>query len=552
MKTKMLLLLFLLGIPVFSQTQGFHFKAYLEENGTPYANVPIYMKFVITDQSYNPVYEEIIGEWTDEHGIFSVVIGEGTPVIGDFSAINWGNDRYYLDIYLSLDGMNYNLAASGNLDYVPYAKYADNVSISELDDLADVRADASSVFIGKDAGLNDDGDNFCTAVGVGALSKNEDGIDNTAIGYKSLHNNTSGSCNTAMGAFSLYSNTTGLRNTAMGYGALYSNTTGTDNTAIGFNALYSNTTGKYNTAIGTTALYSNTQGEYNTAVGHESMFFNTTGNYNTAIGSKTLQFNTTGEHNTAAGYKALYSNTTGAGNTAVGHIALKSNTTGNNNVAVGVAALMNLSSGSYNTAVGYAANYNILSLQNTVAIGHGAYNTANNQVMVGTVDSEHIGGYAPWTNISDGRLKKDVRENIPGTELIKRLRPVTYLIDRNGLIKHLQIPDTLLSPEPPSKFSKRQIGFIAQEVEQAANEVGFDFHAVIKPQSDRDHYALRYGEFVPVLVQALKEQYEEYVALQKQRKAQQETIKKLQSEAEILLKRIEALREKEKSLTENE
>jgi len=51
-----------------------------------------------------------------------------------------------------------------------------------------------------------------------------------------------------------------------------------------------------------------------------------------------------------------------------------------------------------------------------------------------------------------------------------------------------------------------QIGFIAQEVEAAANKLGFDFHAVDKPENENDTYGLRYAEFVPVLVKALQEQ----------------------------------------------
>jgi hypothetical protein len=48
-------------------------------------------------------------------------------------------------------------------------------------------------------------------------------------------------------------------------------------------------------------------------------------------------------------------------------------------------------------------------------------------------------------------------------------------------------------------------GFIAQEVEAAAKEIGFDFDGVVLPQNERDNYGLRYAEFVVPLVKAVQE-----------------------------------------------
>ena len=49
-------------------------------------------------------------------------------------------------------------------------------------------------------------------------------------------------------------------------------------------------------------------------------------------------------------------------------------------------------------------------------------------------------------------------------------------------------------------------GFIAQEVEKAANEVGFNFSGVDAPKNENDFYGLRYAEFVVPLVKAVQEQ----------------------------------------------
>ena len=50
-----------------------------------------------------------------------------------------------------------------------------------------------------------------------------------------------------------------------------------------------------------------------------------------------------------------------------------------------------------------------------------------------------------------------------------------------------------------------QTGFIAQEVEVASKELGFDFSGVDAPKSDQDHYGIRYAEFTVPLVKAVQE-----------------------------------------------
>ena len=52
------------------------------------------------------------------------------------------------------------------------------------------------------------------------------------------------------------------------------------------------------------------------------------------------------------------------------------------------------------------------------------------------------------------------------------------------------------------KFS----GFLAQEVEQAAKETGYDFSGLHKPNNSKDLYALSYESFVVPLVKAVQEQ----------------------------------------------
>lgn len=257
-----------------------------------------------------------------------------------------------------------------------------------INGLSDGKTDpnGSSLFLGTEAGLNDDGSNNRN-VGVGylALYSNTTGNSNTATGNQALYSNTSGNSNTAIGdaalyaniygfnntavgSFTLSGNTSGNYNTAMGYTALQKNTEGSSNAAYGSGALFSNTSGYSNVALGNAALYENTIGNENTAVGTGSLYGNTTGNNNTAIGLSALGANTIGSNSTASGYKSLYSNTTGTSNTATGSAALYSNTTGSNNTANGYITLFDNTTGYNNTANGRSA----LELNST-----GSNNTAN-------------------------------------------------------------------------------------------------------------------------------------------------------------------------------
>jgi hypothetical protein len=418
---------------------------------------------------------------------------------------------------------------------------------------------------------------FNTANGSLALYSNTTGYANTANGYDALYSNTTGDSNTANGSQALYSNTTGYHNTANGSQALYFNTTGYHNTANGNEALYSNTTGYQNTANGQKALFNNTTGDSNTATGDRALYSNTTGGGNTANGYMALYSNTTGHENTATGLEALYSNTTGTFNTANGSLALNSNTTGYDNTANGWVALASNTTGYQNTAdgvgallfstddynntaVGYealcwnAGNCNTAlgcnadvwfytpDLTNATAIGYEASVDASNKVVIGNTDVTSIGGYAGWTHFS--RYEKNVSENVPGLAFINKLKPVTYTMDVAAIDAVLRPPrqphegqseqDLKLSAEEmASKQAKSQIvytGFIAQEVEQAAKEIGYDFSGVDAPKSEKGMYGLRYAEFVVPLVKAVQEQ-------QRMIQEHQQLIQELQKRIEELEKK---------------
>lgn len=347
-----------------------------------------------------------------------------------------------------------------------------------------------------------------TANGSNALFANTTGTENTAVGGACLFFNTTGISNTATGAHSMENNSSGNYNTANGAYTLFSNSTGSKNTAVGYYALLTNTSGFSNVAVGTGALQSNTTRSNLVAVGDSSLFKNSTGSFNTALGSKVLYNNTSGTGNTAGGSEALIANTAGSGNTVFGRLSLMENTTGSNNTIVGWTAADEGTTNSQCVAIGAASDVGgAISYTNAIAIGYNANTSANNYARIGNTSVTSIGGQVGWSTYSDGRFKKSVRQDVAGLDFITRLRPVTYQWDIRSLDAF--IPNSKDdSIAWASKYDIEKIrfaGFIAQEVEQAAQMAGFDFSGVDKPQNEFTPYALRYGEFVVPLVKGMQE-----------------------------------------------
>ena len=366
-----------------------------------------------------------------------------------------------------------------------------------------------------------------TAIGFEALNSNTTGDSNTAVGLQALILNTSGHRNTAIGSLALIANTSGFQNTAVGASALKGNTTGSLNTAVGEEALFSNTTGFVNTAMGFKALFSNTTGSFNNAFGEFSLVNNTTGLQNTGIGNFSLQLNTTGNSNTATGTRTLFANLNGSENTVNGVFSMQNNVSGSNNTAIGFQGLLSNQTGSRNTAlgsfagdvplgdsdmtfIGFGANNRTgLTLANSIALGSNSVVTASNQVRIGNLSITSIGGAVGFTTFSDGRYKRNIQEKVKGIDFIMKLRPVTYQLEIGALNNKLN-PNANTAAYSGNDMEENAktifSGFIAQEVEQAAKEAGYDFSGIDKPKNGNDLYGLRYADFVVPLVKAIQEQ----------------------------------------------
>jgi hypothetical protein len=144
---------------------------------------------------------------------------------------------------------------------------------------------------------------------------------------------------------------------------------------------------------------------------------------------------------------------------------------------------------------------------NSTALGYGAMVTGDNQVRIGNTAVTSIGGEVNWTAFSDGRFKKNLKEDIPGLSFITKLRPVTYTLDVSGIDSKLKVKQgtgagvklhdetarliAALQPsaeEQKAKAEKAKVvytGFVAQEVEEAAKALNYDFSGVDKPKKQR-------------------------------------------------------------------
>jgi hypothetical protein len=92
-------------------------------------------------------------------------------------------------------------------------------------------------------------------------------------------------------------------------------------------------------------------------------------------------------------------------------------------------------------------------------------------------------------------------------------------------------------------------GFIAQEVEAAAKEIGYNFSGVDAPKNEDDFYGLRYAEFVVPLVKAvqeLAEQNENLIVQQESFKNEITDLKRQMANYELLKTKLEAI---EKQIT---
>lgn len=284
----------------------------------------------------------------------------------------------------------------------------------------------SSLFIGANAGINDDGGNQNIFIGKNAGSKNTSGEFNTFYGHNSGVQNVTGNFNTFIGyetgkvtttqSFLTFighgagrSNTTGFSNVFIGATAGANNTIGAGNIFVGTNAGFSNTTGDGNVFLGNFSGSSNTQGRDNIIIGSEAGRVNTLGKENIFIGTYAGRNNTEGNSNTYMGFRAAENGSKGEYNTSLGYYAGRYQLDGTSNTYLGALSGISIRKGNKNTFIGHKADveHSIDSLENATAIGYEAKVACHNCAIIGGSGNNAVRvGIGVSTTWSDLHIKQ--------------------------------------------------------------------------------------------------------------------------------------------------
>lgn len=152
-KFTLLFALVTMALTLLSQTpQGFKYQAVVRDNsGEIIANQAIGLKIAILEESATGtvIYVETHSLMSNAYGLINAVVGHGDVTEGDFEAINWGANAYFIQIAMDVEGgTNYDLMGTTQLFAVPYALYS-----SETENVEDADADPGNELL-QNAFLN--------------------------------------------------------------------------------------------------------------------------------------------------------------------------------------------------------------------------------------------------------------------------------------------------------------------------------------------------------------------------------------------------------------
>lgn len=371
------------------------------------------------------------------------------------------------------------------------------------------------------AGNNNRTGNYNTYVGAGAGKDSGDASANTFIGYSSGSATEFSSESTFVGAFAGGDNGRtndigiAIRNNYFGFAAGNENRSGSDNVGIGYEADFEeigngNSRNMRNVFIGSNSLINRANDAV--VLGYSSTIDNDA-DQSVGIGSQII---VSGQRSIGIGYDTDIASTA--------------------DDAVGIGHQVNVD-GLHAVVLGAAS---VATAENSIAIGYQASANIANSTVIGNSATTSIGGVVNWTATSDGRYKTNVLENVVGLDFINRLRPVTYQYDTQKLHQWNASNTYSLQTALATKSQIRYSGFLAQEVETAAQSINYDFSGVDRPQHENGIYGLRYAEFVVPLVKAAQELIDQ---LDKS-EAEHDYLKAKTEEVDDLEDRIKRLEEK--------
>ncbi|HJW30745.1 MAG TPA: tail fiber domain-containing protein, partial [Saprospiraceae bacterium] len=316
-----------------------------------------------------------------------------------------------------------------------------------------------------------------------------------------------------------YSNTTASQNHFEGVQAGYYNTTGANNLFLGYQAGFKNTTGATNVMIGNQAGYNHSTGDYNIFIGWQAGINTTTGGDNIFIGRQSGSFQTNGNH-------LLYIGNTFNDDPLIWgdmyNEILRINGCGViKNISYSGNPILELDDQENNWPTFRWRNKIAPSLWWDIS----AYLDPQQQGIcqmvwkcsnINVANMDGLGNfliYGSLFELSDSTQKKNITPIQHALSGIEKINAVTYNWK-----------------DAKSRGERSQIGFLAQEVEQA-------FPQLVRTD-EKGEKSVSYTHMVPVLLQAIKEQQAEIDTLktkQAEMTAMQEKLEHLESVVNQLL-----------------
>ena len=137
-----LLVLFAFSATSFAQApEAIKYQAAVRDaDGNRLKNSAIGVQISIVQDSAtgSAVYTETFAETTSGSGLLNIELGTGTPTTGTFSAIDWSQGPYFVELALDITGgTSYQVMGSTQLVSVPYALYANTSERSQIVNKAD-------------------------------------------------------------------------------------------------------------------------------------------------------------------------------------------------------------------------------------------------------------------------------------------------------------------------------------------------------------------------------------------------------------------------------
>ena len=333
-----------------------------------------------------------------------------------------------------------------------------------------------SVRIGKDAGTN-----------YSSIVDDTELMPTVNIGYQTACNALSSISGAVTIGYMCAQSSTGLGNSVLIGAFAGQNVKGLTNSVI----------------IGSKAAQNGTQHTTSVVIGSEVA----------SIGAGSTQ---TFSNNVLIGPKVLAGLTPGTGgisnNAIIGNQSGKSWGTGSTgNSILGTGAGTAGTSGSTvknSVAIGMSSKLTGSAPTNAIAIGYGSSAT-NNEMQLGNTSITVYAQKALATR-SDERDKANITDlEYPYKDFIMKLRPVNYQWDarEDYCPDDEYIPLSKLHHDGTHIKKRRHNGFIAQQVKQVADELGFDFAGFIdnKINGGEDKLNLIYEEFIAPMVACIQD-----------------------------------------------